>query len=212
MSTGFPKKFNAEESDKNVETEIRTKDIMVGKTRTSRALGGRHFEGALSGMGLVYAFEEDGKIFVTLTETGRRFFLEESPIFPSNDFSKGAFTKKESDFIMNEIIPQRELEKSITDRIISTIKEFEKTKKEGFWKKKDLAELESAIQSEYVKFVKKNPETSKKFNIAHLAIDNVKTKAKMKQKRLAVMGRLAEIGVIEWNINKDSISEYYMSK
>ena len=27
---------------------------------------------------------------------------------------------------------------------------------------------------------------------------------------LAVMGRLAEIGVIEWSINQDSISEYYM--
>ena len=210
MSTGFPKKINAEESDKNIETEIRTKDIMVGKTRTSRVLGGRHFEGALSGMGLVYAFEEEGKIFVTLTETGKRFFLEENPIFPSNDFSKGSFTKKESEFIMKEIIPQRELEKSITDRVISVIREFEKTKKRGSWKKKDLAELESSIQSEYAKFAKKNPKTSEKFNISHLATDNPKTKAKMKQKRLAVMGRLAEIGVIEWSINQDSISEYYM--
>lgn len=212
MSTGLPKKGKDSDGDSNIETEMRMKDTLIGKTRTSRVLGGRHFEGALSSMGLVYAFEEEDKIFISLSEMGKKFFLLDNPVFPNNDFSKGSLSEKESKFIMEEIIPKRELEKSIIDKILSTVKIFEKSKKRDSWKKKDLTELESVIQSEYKEYVRKNPDTSEKFNLTHLAIDNAQTKAKMKQKRLAVMGRLVEMRLIEWNINQDSISEYYVAK
>ncbi len=212
MSTGLPKKGKDGDGDGNIETVMRIKDTLIGKARTSRVLGGRHFEGALSAMGLVYAFEEEGKIFISLSETGKKFFLLDNPVFPNNDFSKGSLSERESKFIMEEIIPKRDLEKSITDRVISTIGIFEKSKKRDYWRKKDLAELESVIQSEYREYVRRNPDTGKKFNLTHLATDNAQTRARMRQERLALMGRLVEMGLIEWNINRDSVSEYYVAK
>ena len=126
ISTGLPKKNKSTDDEKNIETQIRVKDVQVGKIRISRKLGGKHFEGALSALGLVYAFEGEDRVYISLSELGKKFILMENPIFPTNDFSKGALSKQESDFILNEIIPKRALENQIVTKILASIKKDQK--------------------------------------------------------------------------------------
>ncbi len=210
ISTGLPKKINSGDKDKDIEMKIRIKDIQIGRTRISRKLGGNHFDGALSALGLVYAFEQDDKVFVSLSELGREFVLKENPIFPENDFSKGALSEKESEFILKEIIPKRSLENQIVKKILLTVKE-QGPKLSIAESKKNLKELEANIHCEIIEYIKKNPVECARFNISELKGDNTKIRGRIKQKRLAIMGRLVELGKIKWIINEESISEYYLN-
>ena len=210
ISTGLPRKINSTDDERNMEIKVRIKDIQIGKVRTSRKLGGRHLDGALSALGLVYAFEEEGKIFLSLSELGKKFVLIGNPILPKNDFSKGALSEEESEFILKEIIPNRKLENQIVKKILSTLKE-QGSKLTEVESKKNLKELEASIHSEIVEYIKKNPEECAKFNISDLRVENTRNRFRIKQKRLAIMGRLVELGKIKWIINEDSISEYYLN-
>ena len=210
ISTGLPKRYEKDDDGKT-EQQIRVKDIQIGKTRISRKLGRKHFEGALSAAGLVYAFEENDKTYISLSELGKKFILLENPIFPvpdNNDFSIGALSKKESEFILNEIMPKRELENQIINKILSKLKGEKKHSRSDA--KKKLKELETVIHSEIKEYIKKNSEQCELFNITELKTDSTKIKLKIKQRRLAIMGRLIELGKIKWVINEDSISEYYL--
>ena len=207
ISTGLPKKYEKDDDGKT-EQQIRVKDIQIGKTRISRKLGRKHFEGALSASGLVYAFEENDKTYLSLSELGKKFILLENPIFPGNDYSMGALSDEESEFILKEIIPKRELENQIINKILSSLKEVQKYSRNEA--KKKLKELETVIHSEIKEYIKKNSEQCELFNISELKTDSTKIKLKIKQRRLAIMGRLIELGKIKWIINEDSISEYYL--
>jgi len=207
ISTGLPKKYEKDDDGKT-EQQIRVKDIQIGKTRISRKLGRKHFEGALSASGLVYAFEENDKTYLSLSELGKKFILLENPIFPGNDYSMGALSDEESEFILKEIIPKRELENQIINKILSSLKGVQKYSRNEA--KKKLKELETVIHSEIKEYIKKNSEQCELFNISELKTDSTKIKLKIKQRRLAIMGRLIELGKIKWVINEDSISEYYL--
>jgi len=207
ISTGLPKKYEKDDDGKT-EQQIRVKDIQIGKTRISRKLGRKHFEGALSASGLVYAFEENDKTYLSLSELGKKFILLENPIFPGNDYSMGALSDEESEFILKEIIPKRELENQIVNKILSSLKGVQKYSRNEA--KKKLKELETVIHSEIKEYIKKNSEQCELFNISELKTDSTKIKLKIKQRRLAIMGRLIELGKIKWVINEDSISEYYL--
>jgi len=207
ISTGLPKKYEKDDDGKT-EQQIRVKDIQIGKTRIRRKLGRKHFEGALSASGLVYAFEENDKTYLSLSELGKKFILLENPIFPGNDYSMGALSDEESEFILKEIIPKRELENQIVNKILSSLKGVQKYSRNEA--KKKLKELETVIHSEIKEYIKKNSEQCELFNISELKTDSTKIKLKIKQRRLAIMGRLIELGKIKWIINEDSISEYYL--
>ena len=207
ISTGLPKKYEKDDDGKT-EQQIRVKDIQIGKTRITRKLGRIHFEGALSASGLVYAFEENDKTYLSLSELGKKFILLENPIFPGNDYSMGALSDEESEFILKEIIPKRELENQIVNKILSSLKGVQKYSRNEA--KKKLKELETVIHSEIKEYIKKNSEQCELFNISELKTDSTKIKLKIKQRRLAIMGRLIELGKIKWIINEDSISEYYL--
>jgi len=207
ISTGLPKKYEKDDDGKT-EQQIRVKDIQIGKTRISRKLGRKHFEGALSASGLVHAFEENDKTYLSLSELGKKFILLENPIFPGNDYSMGALSDEESEFILKEIIPKRELENQIVNKILSSLKGVQKYSRNEA--KKKLKELETVIHSEIKEYIKKNSEQCELFNISELKTDSTKIKLKIKQRRLAIMGRLIELGKIKWVINEDSISEYYL--
>jgi len=207
ISTGLPKKYEKDDDGKT-EQQIRVKDIQIGKTRISRKLGRKHFEGALSASGLVHAFEENDKTYLSLSELGKKFILLENPIFPGNDYSMGALSDEESEFILKEIIPKRELENQIVNKILSSLKGVQKYSRNEA--KKKLKELETVIHSEIKEYIKKNSEQCELFNISELKTDSTKIKLKIKQRRLAIMGRLIELGKIKWIINEDSISEYYL--
>ena len=212
LSTGLPNKSKNSDDEKEMEAKIRVKDLQVGKIRNSRVLGGKHFEGALSALGLAFMFEEEGKEYVSLTELGKRFVQIENPVFPKNDFSKGAMSEKEAEFIMNEILPQRELEKQIIDKAIFTIKGFQKLKVGEKDSKKKLEELEAEIHNTVKQYIKKNTTDAEKYNLTPLTTNNEKSKRKITQRRLATMGRLTEMGIVNWNINEDSVSEYTIVK
>ncbi len=208
LSTGLPNKSKNYDDEKEIESKIRMKDVQIGKIKKSRSFGGKHFEGALSALGLVYAFEENDKEFISLSELGKKFILIENPVFPKNDFSSGALSTLETDFIMREIIPQRELEKQIVDKVMWTLKGLQKSKEDKRDSKKDLAELESEIYTTIKAYVNKNPDASLRYNMSNLVTNNEKTKRKIKQRRLATMGRLVEMQKVKWEINENSISEY----
>jgi hypothetical protein len=212
ISTGLPNKSKSDDDEREVEAKIRIKDIQIGKTRNSRVLGGRHFEGALSATGLVYAFEEDGKEYVSLSELGKKFALIENPIFPKNDFSNGAISKKEAEFITKEIIPQRALEKKIIEKSMQTIKTFQKLPEKKRNSKYELDVLEKEIHEIIIQYVAKNPEESEKYNMSFLKKSDEKAMRKIKMRRLATMGRLTEIGDVKWAIDEESISKYSVTK
>ena len=207
LSTGLPKRYEKDDDNKT-EQQIRVKDIQIGKIRVSRKLGRKHFEGALSALGLVYVFEENNKNYLSLSELGKKFILKENPIFPEDNYSNGALSQEESEFILKEIIPKRDLENQIVNKILASLKGIKKYPRNVA--KKKLNEIETDIHSVIKEYIKQNPEESELFNISELESNSTKIKSKIKQRRLAIMGRLIELGKINWIINEDSISEYYL--
>ena len=208
LSTSLPDKDKNDDDEKEMESKIRIKDIQVGKIKKSRVLGGMHFEGALSALGLAYAFEENDIEYVSLSELGKKFILLENPVFPENNFFNGALSAKETDFIIKELLPQRELERQIVGKVLMTLRDFKKSKADKRDPKKDLAQLESQIHLTIKDYVGKNPDLASKFNMSSLATNSAMSKRKISQRRLSTMGRLAEMGKVKWTINEDSISEY----
>ena len=188
---------------------MRIKDLFIGKIRNSRTLKKKHFEGALSALGLAYAFEENDEIFISLTESGKKFFLMENPIIQKADYNQPALTQEESEFILNELIPHRELEEIMIKTSINSIKKF-KESKNGEFAKENLTYLEDELFKVVKKYVKENPEIVKKYNIV-VDLDDEKLQKKISQWRLSTMGRLAELGVVKWTISPHSISEYVLN-
>ena len=165
-------------------------------------------------MGLVYAFEEEDKKFISLTEHGKEFFLMENPII-QGEYDKDSLTKQESDFILNELIPKRELEKKFIDIAVSVIKRFQqgsaipKTLKKDY--EKITVTLDRDIREAAREYIRKNPKEEEMYNINNLDELNEKTERKITQWRLATMGRLAELKVVNWVINPRGDSEYSLN-
>ncbi len=210
ISTGLPKKGKDDKDDeKKAMAQKRFKDQFVGKVRKSRSTKTNHFEGALSALGLVYAFEEDGKVFISLTELGKKFFLIDNPIV-EGDYKNGPLTKKESDFILKELIPQRPLEQKFVETAVSVVKIFQKRKQKIFEDdfEKISHMLDDEIKKTAIQYLKENPKSQEIYNINHLEIKNEITERKISQWRLATMGRLTELKAVDWIINEKGDSEY----
>ncbi len=205
-STGLPKKGQDDKDEEKIAmAQKRFKDQYVGKVRKSRSTKANHFEGALSALGLVYAFKEEGKVYVSLTELGKKFFLIDNPIV-QGDYGKGPLTKLEVDFISKQLIPQRELEQKFVETVISVVA----LSTESADEKISLA-LDDQIKKAAVAYLKKNPKVQEMYNINHLEAKNETTQRKISQWRLATMGRLAEMKVVNWTINEKGDSEYSLN-
>jgi len=185
----------------------RFKDQYVGKVRKSRSTKTNHFEGALSALGLVYAFEEDRKVFVSLTELGKKFFLIDNPVV-EGDYGKGPLTIQEADFILKELIPQRELEQKFVETAISVVAEGVASESAD---KKISFVLDDKIKKAAIEYLTKNPKAQEMYNINHLEVKNETIERKISQWRLATMGRLAELKVVDWRINEKGDSEYSLN-
>ena len=99
ISTGLPKKGTDDhDGEKILMAQKRFKDQFVGKIRRNRVTKENHFEGALSALELVFAFENDGRVFVSLTEAGKKFFLLDNPIV-MGQYEKRSLTAAESDYV-----------------------------------------------------------------------------------------------------------------
>ena len=209
-STGLPKKGKKDE-EKMTMAQKRFKDQYVGKVRKSRITRANHFEGALSALGLVYAFEEDGKTYVSLTKIGKEFFLIDNPVV-GGEYKVGSLTKEESDFIMKKLIPQRELEKRFVDAAITVVKRFHKGTALDKPPNEDYEKITHVIDDRIrivaIKYLKENPKDLEKYNLNHLESDSESIRHKISQWRLATMGRLSEMGIVRWTINEKGFSEY----
>ena len=215
ISTGLPKKGKEDKDQEKIAmAQKRFKDQYVGKVRTKRGTDKKHFEGALSALGLVYAFEEDSKVFISLTELGKKFFLIDNPVV-QGDYDKGPLTKQEADFILKKLIPQRELEQKFVEAAISVVKRFQKDSTNLKTSDKDYEKisytLDDEIKNVAIEYLKKNPKAQDMYNLNHLEAKNETVERKISQWRLATMGRLAELRVVSWRINEKGDSEYSLN-
>ena len=212
-STGLPKKGKEDKDEEKIAmAQKRFKDQFVGKVRKSRITKKDHFEGALSALGLANAFEDNDKLYISLTELGRQFLLMDNPI-AEGDYTQDPLTSDESNFILQKLIPQRELEKKFIDTALSVIKKLQKELTQNKIKKdyeKITYLLDSEIKKTAIKYIKENPNAQKSYNLNHLEDNTETVQRKITQWRLATMGRLAELKVVNWKINDKGDSEYYL--
>ena len=214
-STGLPKKGTVvQDNDKIAMAQKRFKDQFVGKVRKSRNTKKDHFEGALSALGLVYVFEENNEIFVSLTKLGKDFFLLDNSII-EGEYEKNTFSKLESNFILEKLIPQRELEQKFVDTAISVVKQFQKGSTIPRTLKKDYEKITHALDNEIkniaIEYIKNNPKVLELYNLNNLESNSETAQRKITQWRLATMGRLAELKIVDWNINDKGDSEYSLN-
>jgi Arc/MetJ-type ribon-helix-helix transcriptional regulator len=215
MSTGLPKKGSKDKDDEKIAmAQKRFKDQFVGKVRKSRKLESNHFEGALSALGLVSAFEKDNKVYVSLTQLGKEFFLMDNPVV-EGEYEKGPLTGEESKFIMKKLIPQRELEQEFVDVSLAVVKKFQKGTAQPKVFKKDFEKVTHTLSEEIkltaIKYLKKNPKAQENYNLNHLESNSETSERKVTQWRLATMGRLSELKVVHWRINEKGDSEYSLN-
>jgi len=214
-STGLPKKGTVvQDNDKIAMAQKRFKDQFVGKVRKSRNTKKDHFEGALSALGLVYVFEENNEIFVSLTKLGKDFFLLDNSII-EGEYEKNTFSKLESNFILEKLIPQRELEQKFVDTAISVVKQFQKGSTIPRTLKKDYEKITYALDDEIkkiaIEYIKNNPKVLELYNLNNLESNSETAQRKITQWRLATMGRLSELKIVDWNINDKGDSEYSLN-
>ena len=169
--------------------------------------------GALNEMGLVHIREQNGKLEITLSKNGFEFYHYKNPIideieviddkgkieFPmnvNNIIEKKVFSNEEKKFIVKEIISKFDLENEMRKAILDLIKKDGgrvTNTPEGKGKK---GKIDTVIEKVLDIWIGKNSDLAEeeKISLDKLAIY-----------RMAMMGRLAEIGEVEWEIiNRES--------
>jgi len=184
----------------------------------------------VSTLGLVKVFTKDNVAKITLTENGKKFYLLNNPIFEGK--VEKSISSEESYFISIKCISQRQLQFKINKEIVKIVSETEHGKSPDMAMSLDKSCLESIKE-----FLKENPdnqykdkiqkeileksetmnENNKKIRKVYDNTDDLKEKAKLRKEmkqtpiealRIAVMGRLTELGIIHWHINVRGRSEY----
>jgi len=102
-------------------------DQFIGRSIKKEKLQREIFSGACIEMGLIQVEKDEStdELMVALTETGKDFVLIDNPIIERyrKDFLDGmktevVFSKKESQYILEKIIPRYPLEKQLIDKIL----------------------------------------------------------------------------------------------
>ena len=207
-----------EKSDKDEMSRQRFFDCFIGPKETTllRLIDAAEkeemnvFSGALNETGLVHIRNNNGKLEITLSEHGFEFSSYDNPIingikiidsdngeikFSENVdgiIEKKIFSNEERKFIMNEIIPKFKLEKIIIENILQKIKNEHEVNTET---------LDEIIINTVSKWKTENEERARDEKLDEKNKDNY---------RIATMGRLAEIGEVEWDI-KEGKSTYSIS-
>ena len=207
-----------EKSEKDEMSRQRFFDCFIGPKETpllrlidaAEPEGTTVFSGALNETGLVHIRNNNGKLEITLSEHGFEFSSYDNPIingikiidsdngeieFPENVegiIEKKPFSNEERKFIMNEIIPKFKLEKIIIENILQKIKNEHEVNTET---------LDEIIINTVSKWKTENEERARDEKLDEKNKDNY---------RIATMGRLAEIGEVEWDI-KEGKSIYSIS-
>ena len=194
LSTGLPLPSFELRGLRKSEKKKREKKLVASRLRFQEQFVGRfikkdsRFKGACFEMGLMRAKIEDDKCFVSLTELGREFAIMINPILDNDDYSK-AFSKDEVELILEKIIPKFKLEKIIVDKILDELKNTELTSDD----------IDKIFESE-----KKNYYINLKVPSEQVT----KLLYSITQERVATMGRLSELRVVDWRIDNQGKSIY----
>ena len=209
ISTGLPRpSIISEVTAKQALAEQRYKDRYFGKLKRSQDTGETTFEGALMALGVIKIFAKKKDVLITLTDIGKKFYLLDNPIIKGTNFP--AFSNEERKFLVTKIIPNRPLETELiktateiityedalsTDITDTLDTEFENTLK-NFVKTSNDKKFTDKIQRDIID------------KTAEIKKNNEGKQTPVEACRIATMGRLAELGVVSWNINRDGKSEY----
>lgn len=234
-STGLPKplededKLTEKQKLKQLEYETRYKEKYFGKIKRNREDGKEYFEGLMSVLNLIQTYKKNDELYVTLTEKGKELFFKENPTF-SGDLSE-VFSEEEGIFILESLLPERELEMILMSSAINLIKS-----KEGL-NEKIVSQLDEQFFNkiqEYCNLNKDNTHIERLESILEVTeeINKNKKEAKLKKEkitddddekdkldkvikkqtpieaiRIGTMGRMSELNLVEWEII-DGISHY----
>ena len=136
---------------KSEASKKRFADQFIGRSIKKEKLDREIFSGACMEMGLIQIKKDNsGKLIVALTETGKDFVLIDNPIieryrknFLDGIKNEDAFSKKEIEFILKNIIPKYYLEKQLIDKILN----FENKK----FKNDDIMKIFKDLKTKYNK-------------------------------------------------------------
>ena len=208
ISTGLPsfheKTFDDEEEELKNNIKIKTSkerflEQFVGPTvRAFKQSSNGTISGILNNMGLVQIRKtDDDSLEITLSSGGIKFLRLQNPIIDSQDLSH-SIGNKEKEFILENVIPKFDLEKRIVDVILNSINENENL---------DVKELDTMIDPVKTKWLENKSNTSAIDIYKILRVDP----DYWKNVRIATMGRLSEIGAVNWIIESGA-SKYQAHK
>ena len=170
----------------------------------------KFFDGALNAMGLISVIDDqDDEFKVTLTDLGAEFVSIENPVLDEGSYTK-AISANEKEFILKKIIPQFKLEEDLVRHITSIIDNTFVDTVRGASNSRPMQRidndtLESVFKKVISKFMEKNPGNSE---ISRILEHNSNHVESITAVRVATMGRLSEIGAIEWRMDKHGKSLY----
>ena len=200
ISTGLPIGYpHQKDPDKIKTSDVRFLKCFVGHKGATQVFAEKQIHrGALNETGLVYIREKNKKLEITLSKEGFEFYKMKNPIidgihdinkdngsfkFKTNDedhVESKAFSNEEKNFIMKNIIAKFPLEDKIVKGIVS---DMSNGKEKNHHEIDDIITKKTGNGDEYDKLSKE-------------------VQDKIKAYRMATMGRLAEIGVVNWEIRK----------
>ena len=204
ISTGLPRPSIMNEiTAKQALAEQRYKDRYFGKLKKSQDTGETTFEGALMALGIIKIFAKKKDALITLTDLGKKLYLLDNPIINGMNFP--AFSNEEREFLVTKIIPNRPLETKLI-KAATEIITYEDALSSDITDALD-TEFESTLRN----FVKSSNDKKFTDKIQRDIIDKtdeIKQNNEGKQTpveacRIATMGRLTELGVVSWDINKE---------
>ena len=204
ISTGLPIGFPHNQSPDKIEaSNERFLKCFVGHKGAPQVFAGKSVQrGALNETGLVYLRNNNGKLEITLSEEGFEFYEMKNPIIDGiHHINEDVITNEDGTKTWKPS-PGNFLFKTNDEGFVEP-KAFS-DKEKNFIMKKIIAKfpLENKIVNDIVNAISADQE------LDHRKIDDIINKLtdvdkdKIKIYRMATMGRLAEIGTVNWEIRK----------
>jgi len=203
ISTGLPRYDKNWSDERKARVQKRFKDQYVGITRESRKTKVESFEGILAALGLVYITREKKDLFISLTKDGKDFCLTSNAIWEG--LSEPALMSDESKFIIERLIPKLELEEIFMNVAAETVDKY--STDPILHQEKTTVVLDEVFYRVFKEYEQKNPEKAEQYQFGIKSIKDEDTMRKIRGWRVATMGRLAEIGIVEWS-TESGISAY----
>ena len=242
ISTGFPKPviFDKDKPESQGLAEKRFKDKYVVHSRKNMKTGKQHLEGILAAMGLVTVIKIGKEYRISMTDLGKEFYLLDNPVL-NGDYTH-AFSDDEIEFITGKLIPQRELEDRLYKKALETVSSFddqenhagkldevfENVIKEFIKSYNGDAVIKERLKKDFGK-ITEDPDWKDKLKKYQKYLKECKEKEedpkpdpemeklvdlenRLQACRVATMGRLSELGLVNWIIDKNASSIYSIEK